>query len=111
MIAKEIKKHRILQKHNTFNEQPNRCALSKDCQCIFAVMNYSVKESVSVVLNATTYARISFPTAITALLQIKPLSSAMVAKRKLDAVLINTIIVPLPHRSDTKQSLLNQEPV
>ena len=30
-ISKEIKKHRILQKHNTFNEKPNRCALAKDC--------------------------------------------------------------------------------
>lgn len=30
-ISKEVKKHRILQKHNTFNEKPNRCALAKDC--------------------------------------------------------------------------------
>ncbi len=30
-IAKEIKKHRIFQQHNTFNEKPNRCAHSKDC--------------------------------------------------------------------------------
>lgn len=30
-ISKEIKKHRILQKHNSFNEKPNRCALAKDC--------------------------------------------------------------------------------
>lgn len=30
-ISKEIKKHRLLQKHNTFNEKPNRCALAKDC--------------------------------------------------------------------------------
>ncbi len=29
-ISKEIKKHRIFQKHNTFNEKPNRCALVKD---------------------------------------------------------------------------------
>ncbi len=30
-ISKEIKLHRILQKHNSFNEKPNRCALAKDC--------------------------------------------------------------------------------
>lgn len=30
-ISKEIKRHRILQKHNTFNEKPGRCALAKDC--------------------------------------------------------------------------------
>lgn len=30
-ISKEIKKHRIFQKHNTYNEKPNRCALAKDC--------------------------------------------------------------------------------
>lgn len=31
-ISKEIKKHRLFQKHNTFNEKPNRCALAKDCR-------------------------------------------------------------------------------
>lgn len=30
-ISKEIKKRRIFQKHNSFNEKPNRCALAKDC--------------------------------------------------------------------------------
>ena len=30
-IAKEIKKHRILQEHNKFNEHPFRCANAKDC--------------------------------------------------------------------------------
>lgn len=30
-ISKEIKKHRIFQKHNTFNEKPNRCNLSREC--------------------------------------------------------------------------------
>ncbi len=31
-IAKEIKKHRIFQEHNKFNETPFRCALAKDCK-------------------------------------------------------------------------------
>lgn len=30
-ISKEVKKHRIFQKHNTFNEKPFRCANAKDC--------------------------------------------------------------------------------
>lgn len=30
-IAKEIKKHRVFQEHNKFNEPPFRCALAKDC--------------------------------------------------------------------------------
>ena len=30
-IAKEIKKHRVFQEHNKFNESPFRCALSNDC--------------------------------------------------------------------------------
>lgn len=30
-ISKEIKLHRILQKHSIFSEKPNRCALAKDC--------------------------------------------------------------------------------
>ena len=30
-IAKEIKKHRIFQQHNTFNDKPNRCALAPSC--------------------------------------------------------------------------------
>ena len=30
-IAKEVKKHRVFQKHNTFNEPPFRCALAKEC--------------------------------------------------------------------------------
>ncbi len=33
-ISKEIKKHRIFQKHDkhdSYNEKPNRCALAKDC--------------------------------------------------------------------------------
>ncbi len=30
-IAKEVKKHRIFQKHNTFNEPLYRCALAKEC--------------------------------------------------------------------------------
>ena len=31
-IAKEIKKHRIFQEHNRFNEPSFRCALAKDCR-------------------------------------------------------------------------------
>ena len=31
-IAKEIKKHRIKQYHNTFNDDPNKCANKKDCK-------------------------------------------------------------------------------
>lgn len=31
-ISKEIKKHRILQSHNTFNEPANKCQLFKDCR-------------------------------------------------------------------------------
>lgn len=31
-IAKEIKKHRVFQEHNKFNESAFRCALAKDCQ-------------------------------------------------------------------------------
>ena len=30
-IAKEIKKHRTFQQHNTFNDKPNRCALAPSC--------------------------------------------------------------------------------
>lgn len=30
-IAKEIKKHRAFQKHNTYNNLSHRCALAKDC--------------------------------------------------------------------------------
>lgn len=30
-IAKEVKKHRVFQEHNKFNEKPYRCALAKDC--------------------------------------------------------------------------------
>ena len=30
-IAKEIKKHRVFQEHNKFNEPSSRCALAKDC--------------------------------------------------------------------------------
>lgn len=30
-IAKEIKKHRVFQEHNKFNEPAFRCALAKDC--------------------------------------------------------------------------------
>lgn len=30
-IAKEIKKHRVFQEHNRFNESPFRCALANDC--------------------------------------------------------------------------------
>lgn len=30
-IAKEIKKHRMLKEHNTFNKGPNKCALLKKC--------------------------------------------------------------------------------
>ncbi len=30
-IAKEIKKHRIFQEHNKFNESAFRCAIAKDC--------------------------------------------------------------------------------
>ena len=30
-IAQEVKKHRVFQEHNKFNEKPYRCALSKDC--------------------------------------------------------------------------------
>lgn len=31
-IAKEIKKHRIFQQHNTYNQKPNRCALAANCR-------------------------------------------------------------------------------
>lgn len=30
-IAKEIKRHRIFQQHNTYNQKPNRCALAATC--------------------------------------------------------------------------------
>ena len=30
-IAKEIKKHRIFQQHNTYNDKSNRCALAPSC--------------------------------------------------------------------------------
>lgn len=30
-IAKEIKKHRVFQEHNTYNNPTHRCALAKDC--------------------------------------------------------------------------------
>ena len=30
-IAKEVKKHRVFQEHNKFNEKPYRCANAKDC--------------------------------------------------------------------------------
>lgn len=30
-IAKEIKKHRVAQPHNSFNEMPNRCQLAPNC--------------------------------------------------------------------------------
>lgn len=30
-ISKEIKKHRVFQEHNKFNEPAFRCALAKDC--------------------------------------------------------------------------------
>ena len=30
-IAKEVKKHRIFQQHNTYNTKPNRCALAPSC--------------------------------------------------------------------------------
>ena len=30
-IAKEVKKHRVFQMHNTFNEKPFRCANARDC--------------------------------------------------------------------------------
>ena len=30
-IAKEIKKRRTFQQHNTFNDKPNRCALAPSC--------------------------------------------------------------------------------
>lgn len=30
-VAKEIKKHRVFQEHNKFNEPARRCALAKDC--------------------------------------------------------------------------------
>ncbi len=31
-ISKEIKKHRTIKEHNTFNQSPNQCALSRDCK-------------------------------------------------------------------------------
>lgn len=31
-IAKEIKKHRLLQEHNPFNDPKNKCVLFKDCK-------------------------------------------------------------------------------
>lgn len=31
-ISKEVKKHRLLKGHNTFNEAPYRCAKAKDCR-------------------------------------------------------------------------------
>lgn len=33
-IAKEIKKHRVFQEHNKFNEPAFRCAIAKDCRRI-----------------------------------------------------------------------------
>ena len=30
-IAKEVKKHRVFQGHNKFNEKPYRCANARDC--------------------------------------------------------------------------------
>lgn len=30
-IAKEVKKHRIFQEHNKFNEKPHRCANAREC--------------------------------------------------------------------------------
>lgn len=30
-VSKEIKKHRILHAHSTFNEAPNKCTLSRNC--------------------------------------------------------------------------------
>ena len=40
-ISKEIKKHRIKQYHNTFNDHPNKCANKKDCKKTYLCGSHS----------------------------------------------------------------------
>ena len=97
-ISKELKKHRILQKHNTFNDKPNRCALTKDCYRKNLCKTYTpiCKRECKLCPQCHKHCpeRLLFATA---------------AKRKQVAGWLNIFTMRLRHKDSTKQSLQSPE--
>ena len=107
-ISKEIKKHRVFQEHNRFNEPKNKCELYKDCKrkniCeIFA------QSGVRCVITATHIVKILNPEAIIVTNLTKLHSSATAVIKKPTAVWIRPITELLPLTDNIKPYLLNQE--